>query len=620
MLGTIGKSTILSVSLLLALVGAGGALGQTTYYVSPSGSDAALGTSGDPLATILEGIGRSSSDGEIILFDGTYSGAGNRDIYLPEFPLTIRSHSDNAWECVINCGGSLEANHRAFIVDAGQDTTTVLRGITIRDGYMSSPGGALYVGENSNIKVEHCIFDNNYAYPKGGAVMKEANPSDRYARKPVFRRCMFTDNHAIEGGGIYVWMYGGMWIDGCDFDGNTGTRGAALLTYFETDVLIDRTWFRNNTAIEAGGAIDMSMEQSPEVNSCWFSNNEAAKGGAIANRLGLSKKGAGEKSYGDFFDCTFEDNTAEEGGVYYSWSASAYNFTRCVFRNNFASTNGGAVKELYNGVSGFHECLFVGNTAGAGGAFFRDDLGDEWVHWSTTIDRCTFVGNGAITGGAIAQTGVTTNPQMGVPHGYVVTNSIIAFGTAGGAIAVENGGPPLLECVDIYGNSGGDWTGAITSQYWIDGNFDGDPCFCDADDGNYELCAASPCLPGASPAGWCLGLIGAYDQGCSTPSGVDMSETVPAAYRLVGAYPNPFNPVTAVVYELAGPATVTLRVYDLAGRLVQVLEERTPRGPGRHEAEWRGRNLQGHDAAAGVYLVRMEAGDFSSTGRLTLIR
>lgn len=605
--------------LTFTLAGAGGALGQNTLYVSPTGSDTGLGTYGSPLATILEGVGRAGPGDTISLFDGTYSGAGNRDIVLPDFPLTIRSEFGDPELCTIYCGGSILGDHRAFRVNAEQDTTTVLRGLKITDGYVRTQGGAIYIAENSNILIEDCIFDDNYAKDSGGAVMKQGNDSGSSLRKPVFRRCIFRNNRSGEGGGLYVWFPCAAWIEDCEFDGNTAARGGGLFTYYASNVLIERTVFRNNVASEAGGAIDMSMEQYPDVIECTFEGNEAVLGGAIANRLGYSKKKAGEKSYGDFVECTFDGNTAEEGGAYYSYSQSAYAFRRCVFRNNFASVNGGAVKELYNGDSSFYDCLFVANTAGAGGAFFRDDMDDDYVWCSTRVHRCTLVGNGAFAGGAIAQTGVTTTPQYGDPSGYDVLRTIIAFGTGGAAIAVENGRAPQLECVDIYGNSGGDWTTPIFHMYGANGNIWEDPCFCDVATENYHLCGMSPCLPGAMPFG-CDELIGAYDQGCGTPSGVDLPEAIPATHRLVGAHPNPFNPLTTVVYELPGPAVVTLKVFDPRGRLVQVLEDRRSRGPGRHEAVWRGLDLQGFAAAAGVYIVRMEAGEFAATERLTLLK
>lgn len=94
---------------------------------------------------------------------------------------------------------------------------------------------------------------------------------------------------------------------------------------------------------------------------------------------------------------------------------------------------------------------------------------------------------------------------------------------------------------------------------------------------------------------------------------------VPGLSRLVGAVPNPFNPATAVVYELGRRGNVTLAIYDAAGRLVRTLVHDV-QDAGRHEARWDGTDQDGRGVAAGVYLCRLEADDVRATKRLTLVR
>jgi hypothetical protein len=83
--------------------------------------------------------------------------------------------------------------------------------------------------------------------------------------------------------------------------------------------------------------------------------------------------------------------------------------------------------------------------------------------------------------------------------------------------------------------------------------------------------------------------------------------------------PNPFNPVTTVDYSLAERAHVTLRVYDLAGRLVRTLVD-AEQEFGEREVIWDGRTDPGARAASGVYFLRMETGGFRAVDKLVLLK
>jgi hypothetical protein len=85
-------------------------------------------------------------------------------------------------------------------------------------------------------------------------------------------------------------------------------------------------------------------------------------------------------------------------------------------------------------------------------------------------------------------------------------------------------------------------------------------------------------------------------------------------------HPNPFNPGTTIRFDLPTPAQVTLRVYDLSGRLVRALVDEIEMAAGRHEKVWDGRDETGRSPAAGVYICRLKAGEFSATRRMTLVK
>jgi hypothetical protein len=95
----------------------------------------------------------------------------------------------------------------------------------------------------------------------------------------------------------------------------------------------------------------------------------------------------------------------------------------------------------------------------------------------------------------------------------------------------------------------------------------------------------------------------------------------PRAFALSSA-PNPFNPSTTVEYRVAdgaGQVPVSLRVYDLAGRMVRSLVE-TTHGPGTYQAPWDGRDDAGRTVSTGVYLIQMRAGDWMQVHKTALVK
>ncbi len=88
-----------------------------------------------------------------------------------------------------------------------------------------------------------------------------------------------------------------------------------------------------------------------------------------------------------------------------------------------------------------------------------------------------------------------------------------------------------------------------------------------------------------------------------TPTGVDDGELVA---RLACARPNPFGRSTTIRYTASTRGHVSLRVFDLAGRVVRTLVGGV-KGPGEHSVTWDGTTDLGERAASGVYFVRMEA-------------
>jgi hypothetical protein len=107
--------------------------------------------------------------------------------------------------------------------------------------------------------------------------------------------------------------------------------------------------------------------------------------------------------------------------------------------------------------------------------------------------------------------------------------------------------------------------------------------------------------------------------GPGTTTGIT-DDIIPKAFALYQNLPNPFNPTTLIRYNVPeGGGHVTLRVYDVCGRLVKTLAD-GPQTAGEKRVLWHGRNEQGGQVATGVYFYRMTAPGFEMTRKMVLLQ
>jgi hypothetical protein len=105
----------------------------------------------------------------------------------------------------------------------------------------------------------------------------------------------------------------------------------------------------------------------------------------------------------------------------------------------------------------------------------------------------------------------------------------------------------------------------------------------------------------------------------SALSGVDVSSPAGLRLELFPAHPNPFNPRTSLAFTLPQAGAVRITIFDLAGRAVRTLVDASL-PPGRHEADWDGRDAQGHAVGSGSYVARLECDGRVEVTRLELVR
>ena len=94
----------------------------------------------------------------------------------------------------------------------------------------------------------------------------------------------------------------------------------------------------------------------------------------------------------------------------------------------------------------------------------------------------------------------------------------------------------------------------------------------------------------------------------------EVAAGIPERFALAQNYPNPFNPSTTIEFVLPRASHVSIKVYDVLGlEVVTLVDQHLP--PGHYKTTWDAANV-----ASGVYLYRIQAGDFVETKKLILLR
>jgi len=117
--------------------------------------------------TMQAGIDAAAEGDTVLVADGTYTGGGNRDLDFGGVNMVVMS--ENGPEVTsIDCEGDSLDSHRGFYFHSGEDSTAVVQGFTIRNGYAAGPwpkfvGGGIRCDNSSPTIVGNTITENGSA-------------------------------------------------------------------------------------------------------------------------------------------------------------------------------------------------------------------------------------------------------------------------------------------------------------------------------------------------------------------------------------------------------------------------------------------------------------------------
>jgi hypothetical protein len=255
--------------------------------------------------TIQSAIDAAVDGDAVIVAPGTYTGSGNRDIDFLGKAITVRSTAPNdpniVAATIIDCDGSEAEPHRGFCFYSGEDANSVLSGLTITNGHMSSGGGG-GICVSGSPTITKCFITGNSAFLGGGISGSDG----------VIRDCIISNNTAGEGGGLFLCAQ----VINCTITGNTASIGGGLSV---CDIISD----------------------------CVISKNSADHGGGVSYFEGAMS------------NCLVSGNSASYGGGF--WLAFPRAISNCTIVGNSARHEGGAVCKCYN--SALSNCIIWENIA-----------------------------------------------------------------------------------------------------------------------------------------------------------------------------------------------------------------------------------------------------------------
>jgi predicted outer membrane repeat protein len=329
------------------------------------------GSEAHPFDSIQQAIDFSDPNfvSEVIILSGTYTGNGNRDIDFKGKPITVRGINPDdpniVAATVIDCQGTAAQPHRGFYFHTGETATSVLKGLTITNGY-----GLL----------ETVLTWNRYA--GGGIFCSNASPR---VESIAVTRCSAESGGALAGNNSDVHLFS------CHFTNNTVTRFGGGGAFYGGQPLLDKCVIADNSAAQSSGGI--GFEQSnPRMLSCRIFRNKAPEGGGIVF----------SRSAPEVTDCEILSNTTTQrggGGVYLLLCDSPADFRNCVFSGNYSKSNGGAAY-VETSLVDFSNCTFAGNRAVTGGGIYGEV--DYLFGTSVQLKDCIVWGNEAARGNQIA--------------------------------------------------------------------------------------------------------------------------------------------------------------------------------------------------------------------------
>ncbi len=549
------------------------------WYVSTTGSDSTGdGTEANPFATIQTAIDSSSDGDTVLVAAGTYVENINYN------GKNISVIGEDRETTIIDGNQS----GKVAMFENGEDSTTVLSGFTLQNGFASG-------GPSTN--------------SGGGVYCSQA--------QPTLKHLIIISNSALHGGGIYLDRSNLKMINIMITNNSVAGSGGGIFSD-ESQIVMDSVLIINNSAETHGGGIFChSLSYLSMSNVTLSSNTAGVEGGAIRSQ---------ESSYSLLNSILWDNSPAEISLL--AEGAYGQNDTISVSNSDIKGGETGINISGSNGIVYWQE-----SNIDADPLFCNPDSGDY-----TLAENSPCVGTGE-DGANMGAFGVGCGIQ--VDWDFSLSEPVIeVMGTdnvwnPGDTISVEM---DFCNNTDVAHNwypgvtieSDSSLTSLHSGHIWFYAMF-ADECHAISwgaiantsiiSDTIVEFRAYPEALNCQNQPEYC---IDGDTLTFEVPIVVQVVSTepehfIPEEFVLHQNYPNPFNPVTTLRYDLPDNGHVNITIYDMLGRQVKTLINQT-QDAGYRSIIWNATNDYGKPVSAGIYLYQIQAGEYISTKKMVLLK
>jgi len=454
--------------------------------------------------------------------------------------------------------------------DSDDQYSWTLTNSTIKDNYGPWLGGGLWIWDGAYGApplIKNVNIENNSSGIAGGGFLSNYT-------NPVFENCTIQNNEATgDGGGLCFWGNSSPVLTDCVISGNTGTGEGG--------------------GIYAGGG-NLSMTRCAVVDNYTSYYN-----------AGISVDGA----TATVTNCTISGNTSPYGAGIEAWNGGSAYITNAIIWDNSPQAVSQAGGNLYIWYSDIEDGFDGEGNIDADPLFVGANSGDYSLSAdSPCIDAGTADtdgdGNDDITdyNGAAPDMGAFET-TMAAPTGFTLYPLETYVTLTWNAVSIDDFNYYIVERSTDVEFADDVESNASLVNYYEDHDLEYDT----------EYFYRVYYVAGGSNSEY-------SDVLSVTLEWLDVDgDQLPTVYALHQNYPNPFNPVTNLSYDLPEDAMVNITVFDMMGRVVRTLVN-GQQSAGYKSLQWNGTNNSGHPISAGLYIYTIQAGEFSQTRKMILLK
>lgn len=508
----------------IALKGEGPYAGPS-WFVATDGSDSNRGSQAEPFLTLQRAVDAAASGDSVLVFDGVFAGAGNTDIQWSDRSLHFASVSGDRDACVVEAAGSPGFVYADTLV--GSTHAQSFSGLTIRNATTAiSVAGIPPWQGGSQVSVD--LDDMRLV---GGTIGLEAAHGSVSLRDCVIRE--FTQE------GVSSSWTNQLAVDACVLrDNGIGLSfgqffGGALVEVDSTEIVgngVGLSYYQESFDLRLSDCrVDSStVGEGIQTNSdsqwCILENTSvignaghgvAIPGSSLFSATDSQIVGNGEYGISGGIALLLDRVDLHDNG---GWGVGVWTPSGAAALDRWAPDANARPKLDPSVEVEILDCDVRGNQLG--GLDLDRPFFPLRIENTTVVDNLGGPGIRLATGVAglePALTGLTLAGNGGVglvvDDLEVVATRLLIASNQGAAADLLLGAILETSCSNLFDNAGGNWTGNISAQATLNGNFSADPYFVDAAGGDYSVVEVSPCLPGNHPDGATCGLVGILEVG-----------------------------------------------------------------------------------------------------------